>query len=641
MSAPYSTALAATGGVAPYHWSLVSGSLPSGIQLQSSSGILNGTAVLAGSYPLSIQVTDVSGNHASSALNLTVSSIPTTGFDGPAELPRTYIQSAMANTPAPGHTVTVNAGGNLQSALNNASCGDTIQLQAGGTFVGTFTFPAKSCDDNGWIIVRTSSDDSQLPAEGSRLTPCYAGVSSLPGRPALQCASTKNVLAKLVMPVSASGPIVFAPGANYYRLIGLEVTRGTFAGPVYNLVLFRGAADHLVFDRMWLHGLAQDETARGIGLEGTNVAIVDSFFSDFHCISLTGACSDSQAIAGGGGNLSMGPYKITNNFLEGSTENIIFGGGAATMTPADIEIRQNHFFKPLTWLKGQTNYVGGFNGNPFTVKNLLELKNAQRVLVEGNILDYSWGGFSQSGFAMLLTPKNQAGNNGTNLCPVCQVTDVTIRYNLIRHVGAGFQIANALSDNGGAQLDGERYSIHDDVIDDMDGKKYHGASMFAQLSVSAGAPLLQNVTIDHVTAFPSSMLLNIGSMVATSGPMKNFVFTNNILSVGTYPVWSTGGGPENCAYTDKPLMTFNTCFSPYTFAGNLLIGNTAAYPATAWPRHNFLSSTAAAVQFVNYSSGSGGDYRLQNSSPFKGRGTDGRDVGADLNGVASATVGVE
>ncbi len=65
VSAPYSTALAATGGVAPYHWSLVSGSLPSGIQLQSSSGILNGTAVLAGSYPLSIQVTDVSGNHAS------------------------------------------------------------------------------------------------------------------------------------------------------------------------------------------------------------------------------------------------------------------------------------------------------------------------------------------------------------------------------------------------------------------------------------------------------------------------------------------------------------------------------------------------------------------------------------------------
>jgi hypothetical protein len=368
---------------------------------------------------------------------------------------------------------------------------------------------------------------------------------------------------------------------------------------------------------------------------------VDSFFTDFHCVSGTGSCSDAQAIAGGGGSLAMGPYKITNNFLEASTENIIFGGGAATMTPADIEIRQNHFFKPLTWLKGQSDYVGGSNGNPFTVKNLLELKNAQRVLVEGNILDYSWGGFSQSGFAILLTPKNQAASNGGNLCPICQVTDVTIRYNIIRHVGAGFQIANALSDNGGAQLDGERYSIHDVVIDDMNGTKYQGASMFAQVSVSAGAPILQNVTIDHVTAFPSSTLLNIGNMVAFSGPMKNFVFTNNVLSVGTYPVWSTGGGPENCAYTDKPLATFNTCFSPYTFAGNLLIGNTAAYPASAWPRQNFFSATASAVQFVNYSGGSGGDYALQTSSPFKGRGIDGRDAGADMNGIASATAGVE
>jgi hypothetical protein len=551
------------------------------------------------------------------------------------------MQSAMSNTPAPGKTITVNSGGNLQSALNSASCGDTIQLQAGATFVGIFTFPAKNCDDNNWIIVRTSADDSLLPAEGSRLTPCYAGVASLPGRPAWQCASTNNVLAKLVMPTSASGPVIFASGANYYRLTGLEVTRAAFPGPVYELVLFRGAADHVEFDRLWLHGTAQGETARGIGLEGTNIAIVDSSFTDFHCISVTGSCSDAQAIAGGSGNDVMGPYKIVDNFLEASGENIIFGGDAATATPTDIEIRQNHFFKPLIWMKGQAGYVGASNGNPFIVKNLLELKNAQRVLVEGNIMDYSWGGFSQSGFAILLTPKNQSGANGSNLCPVCQVTDVTIRYNLVRHVGAGFQIANALSDNGGVQLDGQRYSIHDVLIDDMDGKKYNGGSLFAQVSVEAGAPLLQNVTINHVTAFPSSTMLSIGDRVATSGPMRNFVFTNNILSTGTYPVWSTGGGPENCAYSDKPLTTFNACFSPLNVAGNLLIGNTAAYPSSAWPSKNFLSSTANTVQFTNYNGGIGGNYGLQASSPFKGKGTDGKDLGADMDAINSAIAGVE
>jgi hypothetical protein len=643
----YTASLSAVGGLEPYHWNLLSGILPSGIQLHSSSGVISGMTAAPGSYPLSVQVSDASGHSATAAFSLTVSPTsigPTTsssGFDGPAELPRVYIQSAMSNTPAPGKTITVNSGGDLQSALNSASCGDTVQLQAGATFVGAFTFPAKNCDDNNWIIVRTSADDSLLPAEGSRLTPCYAGVSSLPGRPAFQCASTKNVLAKLVMPASGSGPIVVASEANYYRLIGLEVTRGTFPGPVYDLVLFRGAADHVVFDRLWLHGLAQDETAHGIGIGGTNVAVVDSFFTDFHCVSDTGSCTDAQAIAGGGGSLPMGPYKIVNNFLEGSGENIIFGGGAATLTPADIEIRQNHFFKPLIWMKGQAGYVGATNGNPFIVKNLLELKNAQRVLVEGNIMEYSWGGFSQSGFAILLTPKNQAGANGSNLCPVCQVTDVTIRYNVIRHVGGGFQIANALSDNGGVQRDGQRYSIHDVVIDDMDVKKYNGAGLFLQLSVSAGAPVLQNVTIDHVTAFPSSMLLNIGDMVATSGPIKNFVFTNNILSVGTYPVWSTGGGPKNCAFFDKPLTTFNACFGTFSFASNALIGNNPAFPPSLWPPRNFFPSTAKDVRFVNYSGGNGGDYHLQPSSPYKHKGTAGKDLGADMDAITAATAGVE
>jgi hypothetical protein len=256
-------------------------------------------------------------------------------------------------------------------------------------------------------------------------------------------------------------------------------------------------------------------------------------------------------------------------------------------------------------------------------------------------MDYSWGGFSQSGFVILLTPKNQAATNGGNLCPICQTTDVTIRYNLVRHVGAGLQIANALSDNGGAQLDGQRYSIHDLLIDDLDGKKYYGGSLFAQLSVDRGAPLLQNVTINHVTAFPSSTMLNIGNMVATNGPMRNFVFTNNILSTGTYPVWSTGGGPENCAYFDKPIRTLNACFSPLEFAGNLLIGNTAAYPSSAWPSKNFLSSTANGAQFTNYDGGIGGNYGLQASSPYKGKGTDGKDPGADLDAINSAIADVE
>jgi hypothetical protein len=558
-------------------------------------------------------------------------------FDGPAELPREYVKSAAKDTPAGGKTWMVHSGEKLEPVLAGAACGDIIQLQAGAAFSGNFVIPAKNCDDSHWIVIRTSAPDSSLPPEGTRLTPCFAGVSSLPGRPRLNCASTANVLAKLEFSgTGGSGPVTFSSGANHYRLVGLELTRKVSPANIYNLVQFLGPADHLVFDRVWIHGTAQDATARGILLGSTRyVAVVDSFFTDFHCVSRTSACTDAQAIGGGLGDSPMGPYKIVNNFLEAAGENILLGGGGASMTPKDIEIRHNHMFKPLTWMKGQAGYVGGTEGDPFIIKNLFELKNAQRVLLDGNILENCWGGFTQVGFAILLTPKNP-GN-----CPVCQVTDVTIRYNSISHVGAGLQIVNALADNGGASLDGERYSIHDTVIDDIDGAKYNGPSEFAQISVASGAPVLQNVTINHVTAFPSHTLFIIGDMVATSHPMKNFVFTNNIVNAGVSPVWSTGGGPGNCAFHDVPVTTFNTCFSGSTFALNAIIATPPAYPANAWPAKNFFPASAAAVRFANYNGGNGGDYHLQPLSPYKGKGTDTKDLGADMDAIHSATSGAD
>lgn len=639
----YSASLSATGGKLPYQWSLAGGTLPSGIQLQSSTGVLAGTTVATGSFAFTAKVTDAAGSSATHAFALAVSSSVSGNFDGPAELPRVYIQTAMSNTPVPGSTIAVASGGDLQSALNSASCGDTITLQAGATYSGNFTFPAKSCDDNHWIIVRTSASDSVLPAEGTRLTPCYAGVKSLPGRPALNCSSAANVLAKLVMPTTGTGPIIFASGASHYRLIGLEVTRLAGTGYVSALssIAVNGTANNLILDRMWLHGTAQDETNKGIELLGASyVSIVDSSFTDIHCISATGSCTDALDVSGGAGN-PVGPFKVVDNFLEASGEAILFGGAAATSTPGDIEIRQNHFFKPLTWMKGQPNYVGAANGNPFIVKNFLELKNAQRVLVEANIMENNWGGFSQDGSGIVVSPKNQAASGSkNNLCPICQVTDVTIRYNTISHVGNGIQIANALSDNGGGALDGERYSVHDVVIDDIDPVKYNGSGHFAEVMTVAGTALLKSVSISHITAFPPSGLLSLGDTTGTRIP--NFTFSNNLVTAGTYPIWSTGGGTANCAYYDQPLTTFNACFSPYTFTNNAVIAAPSGYPPTAWPnsKSNAFPPNAGVVQFVNYSNGVGGDYHLLATSPYKNAGTDGKDLGADIDTILSETAGV-
>ena len=69
-------------------------------------------------------------------------------------------------------TLTVNAGGNLQAAIDAAKPGDTILLQAGATFTGSFKLPAKS--GTTYITIRSSTPDSQLPPAGTRITPASA-----------------------------------------------------------------------------------------------------------------------------------------------------------------------------------------------------------------------------------------------------------------------------------------------------------------------------------------------------------------------------------------------------------------------------------------------------------------------------------
>jgi hypothetical protein len=639
----YSASLSASGGRTPYTWS-VSAGMPQGISLSSSSGAFTGVPANAGTFNFTATVTDAGGVKAQKSFLLSVTSGG--NFDGPAELPRTTMPSAISDTPAPGKVVSVPAGGNLQLALNNAQCGDTISLQAGATFTGSFNFPAKSCDDNHWIIVRTSAPDSALPAEGQRATPCNAGVASLPGRPQYACSNPQNVMAKLVFTTSGVGPIQFDSGANHYRLIGLELTRpaGTKPSPTLMAVVTGGTADHIVVDRSWLHGTAQDETRLGFQLAGTtNVAVVDSYFSDFHCTSRSGTCTDAHAIGGGNGNNPGGIYKIEDNFLEASGEAVMFGGGNATTTPTDIEIRRNHFYKPMQWMKGEPNFVGGPAGDPFIVKNHLELKNAVRVLVEANLMEDSWGGFSQVGYGILLSPKNQHTQSGDNVCPVCQVTDVTIRYTKISHAGAGIQLATAMSGdgkNGAPALAGTRWSIHDVVMDDISRKYVGGGSLF---EVQNGWPAnpLNTVTINHITGFPdpTSHIIIMGD-VYPNPMMHGFVFTNNVVITGAYPIWNSGGGPNSCAYSNVPVKSLSTCFTSYTFANNALIAPPSSAPPSAWPTGNYFPQTAV-NQFVRYNDGVGGNYELDPSSPYKNKGTDGRDLGADIAGLEAALAGVE
>jgi hypothetical protein len=161
--------------------------------------------------------------------------------DGPVTLPQTCFYTALSATPSPGKVIHVALDSKLQQAIDKAQCGDILELSAGGVYRGEFNFAAKGCDDRHWITVRTSGE---IPPEGTRISPCYAGFRSLTARPVFPCPTPAKALATLIVPSHGSLTVT-----DHYRFIGLEITREEGNGIIYNLVTAR-TASKLIFDRV-------------------------------------------------------------------------------------------------------------------------------------------------------------------------------------------------------------------------------------------------------------------------------------------------------------------------------------------------------------------------------------------------------
>ena len=255
--------------------------------------------------------------------------------DGPAELPKTCYYTGMDATPSPGKQIRVAAGADLNAAVDQARCGDTLLLAAGANFAPR-TFPKKNCDDQHYITLRTDTPDSKLPPEGTRISPAWAGVASLPGRPSY--AQPAGGPAKLMPTITVSDPAGMTFG-DHYRFIGIQWA------PVEGKKLFRllwvgAGADHLIFDRNWIHGTDGQELGKGIITNDgvTYFALIHSYVNDFACMAKIGACTDASALGGGNSSDPVHTLKVVDNFLEASGENILFGGGRSKVRPTDVPL---------------------------------------------------------------------------------------------------------------------------------------------------------------------------------------------------------------------------------------------------------------------------------------------------------------
>ncbi|HUK92163.1 MAG TPA: hypothetical protein VLZ81_17315, partial [Blastocatellia bacterium] len=247
-------------------------------------------------------------------------------------------------------------GDDLQAALDKAKPGDTIALQPGATFTGNFTLPKKNQPDAAfpqWITITT--DSSVLPDPATRVSPGDAAN-----------------MAKILSP-NEGAAIQTAPESAYYNIIGLEI--GPAAGVQGNsgMVLLGdgGSAqnslelvpNNFVIDRCYIHGAPLTSCKRGIGLNCSSAFIKNSYISEFHAVG-----QDSQAIAGWNG---PGPFRIINNYLEGASENVLFGGAdpfIPNLIPSGIKFRQNFVSKPISWQSPILPAVSQIAGRPESIQ---------------------------------------------------------------------------------------------------------------------------------------------------------------------------------------------------------------------------------------------------------------------------------
>jgi hypothetical protein len=453
---------------------------------------------------------------------------------GDPELPRVLLDTRM---PAlTGRVLPVKSGGSLQAAIDSAQYGDVISLEPGATFTGNFILRKKS--GSGWIVIRSGAPDAALPAPGQRVTPQYA-----PAMP------------KILSPNSLAA-IRTASGAHHYRLIALEVSSPSNETLNNGLVQFGNygteqdeeseVASWLVLDRSYVHGHANLHVKRCVSLNAASSAVIDSHLDQCH-----GRGQDTQAIFGYNG---PGPFKIVNNYLADAAEVIMFGGADPNLKgviPSDIEIRRNQL------RNSDVMKLTRAEGGGWLVKNLLELKSAQRVWIEGNVLEDVWPA-GQKGFGLVFKSVNQSGT-----CSWCAVRHVTVRGNLLENMAGGAAISvidvptNPLGEYTNNVL------LRDNVFRDID-----------TYEVQMLGPVFK-VTIDHNSGDAKAMFLSL-----EGDPKRDITLTNNIFGKANYSAKMSG------VAVGLPSLTRG--MSSYVFTGNALVGERP----DIWPSGNFFPANA-------------------------------------------------
>ena len=131
----YSQSLAASGGLTPYTWSVVSGTLPDGLALNATTGVISGEPLTKGISTFAVQVKDAQLTEVSKSLSIAINA-PVAVNDSYS----TTVNTAL-NQSAPGvlSNDSASGGATLAAQLVQAPSHGTVLLNADGSFLYTPT----------------------------------------------------------------------------------------------------------------------------------------------------------------------------------------------------------------------------------------------------------------------------------------------------------------------------------------------------------------------------------------------------------------------------------------------------------------------------------------------------------------------
>ena len=493
------------------------------------------------------------------------------------------------------------------TAYNNAVCGDVIEINTGVVLTEKNAIPYRTGTAK-FLTIRSSAMGS-LPGFDDRVNP--SDTANMP-------------MFRTRQPVQ--GAIDIVAGSHHVTFEGIRFATNAPTSDRTNFVVaFNKSFEdinndpyNIEFHRCYLDSPppnppTYNQTDSGFFSYGAvRVVIKDTYIKE-----MTGTLSDTQGIA----VLRGSEWAINNCYIEGGSENFMTGGSSHDDTgynPNLFVIRRCHFNKPLTWKSDDPSY----DGIDRVLKNLFEIKYAEHVLLQDNLLENGFGSDAGQAYTIVLTPRAEGD--------MVWVTDedIHIEYNHIKKCDGGIMLLSADNLSQPTTIGTNRITIQHNLFEDVGwAGGTHTPFELDNRRYSSGLRRFENISITRNTAVSdfqiwNYLILDPSGAVAAGWPDGQGVagvlnISDNIVDFG---VQNPPGVNQSGVYGVQ-AMDASFGAGKYTWQNNVQFGNTLGLNNATWyPNQIRLTAGIADVGFVDHATH---NYRLSVASPYYGlRGAD-------------------